>query len=313
MESNTINQYQDCIKVSEKVSWSINDLVPDSYQVDYQKIAMPDQLTLLNKLDFLTPDLYVKLNHVRCASYVNLFAFVEEYISAQVIQATSNYLFDDNVRVRALLRFSEEEVKHQTMFLKYLDIFHSGFSRDYKCEFLGGASDVASIILSNSEAGVMFVTLHLELITQQHYQESIKNNSKIDPKFVNVLKNHWIEEVQHAKIDALELEDYVKDFTEEELLATFDEYFGILDAFIDLLKVQVQMDFDSFMRISNNMKLDQSQKDLFKRTQEFSYIYNFVIYGLENKIFRKYCNRMSPLLVPKLDQKRKEILEAYSI
>ena len=55
------------------------------------------------------------LNQIRGNSYCHIFAFVEEYIVPLVIDRARTDVYGDETRLWSLLRFAEEEVKHQEM------------------------------------------------------------------------------------------------------------------------------------------------------------------------------------------------------
>ena len=48
--------------------------------------------------------------------------------------------------------------------------------------------------------------LHIEWMTQRHYMDSVKDDQSLDPQFKSLLKHHWMEEAQHAKLDTLMVE-----------------------------------------------------------------------------------------------------------
>src|SRR5262249_48356825 len=162
----------------------------------------------------------------------------EEYIVATAVQHAQAELFGDHSAVRALVRFAEEEVKHQQLFWRYRDAFARDFGTP--CEVLGSAAEVAGVILSKSPLAVMMVTLHLEITTQAHYVDSLRDASDIDPLFAKLLKHHWLEESQHARIDALELRKMATGAAPEQIGAAFDDYLGLIDAFDGLLGAQAK-------------------------------------------------------------------------
>jgi hypothetical protein len=88
----------------------------------------------------------------------------------------------------------------------------------------------------------MLVTLHLEIMTQAHYVECVKDDTDIDPLFVKLLRFHWMEESQHARIDALELDKLLEAATPAAIDTALDDYLGLIDAFDGLLKSQADMD-----------------------------------------------------------------------
>src|SRR5207244_3840972 len=118
-------------------------------------------------LGFLSAAQQRTLNQITGNAYINLFAFVEEYIIAMALQHAHAEVFGDHTAIRALSRFADEEAKHQALFLRFVAAFNRDFP--HKCEVLGAAAQVAAVIMSKSPMAVVLVTLHLELITQQHY------------------------------------------------------------------------------------------------------------------------------------------------
>ena len=38
-------------------------------------------------------------------------------------------------------------------------------------------------------------------MTQLHYLDSVKDDGDLDPLFKSLLRHHWMEEAQHAKLD----------------------------------------------------------------------------------------------------------------
>lgn len=45
--------------------------------------------------------------------------------------------------------------------------------------------------------------LHLEWMIQLHYVDSVRADEALDPQFCSLLRHHWMEEAQHAKLDTL--------------------------------------------------------------------------------------------------------------
>jgi hypothetical protein len=82
-------------------------------------------------------------------------------------------------------------------------------------------------------------------MSQGHYLGSIKNNQRLDPQFKSLLKHHWIEEVQHAKLDGLVLKSLAQRSSAQDIATAIQEYFEI-GAFLDGgFKQQTQLDLDS--------------------------------------------------------------------
>ncbi len=109
-------------------------------------------------------------------------------------------------------------------------------------------------------------TLHIEWMVQRHYVDSIRDNQQLDPQFKSLLKHHWVEEVQHAKIDTLMVESLASGLDEDAIMRGVDEYLAV-GAFIDNgLKQQVEFDLDSLERAIGS-RLSDKEKDEFRRQQ----------------------------------------------
>src|SRR6185436_11729445 len=206
--------YRDVIRNSIKVCWQLDDLLPEDTVLDLSRPHLPEAIARAAAFDVLAEREQLALNHLRSHGYTNLFAFVEEYVIAQAVHHAEAELFGDHEALRALLRFAEEELKHQQMFSRYCAAFKAAFRGP--CEVLGSAAEVANVILGKSSMAVMLTTLHLEIMTQQHYTDSIRDQSS-DPLFVSLLKHHWLEEAQHSKIDMLELAKMAEHASRDQL------------------------------------------------------------------------------------------------
>ena len=68
-----------------------------------------------SEISCLSADEQRMLNQIRGNSYCHIFAFVEEYIVPMVLDRARSDVYGDESRLRSLLRFAEEETKHQEM------------------------------------------------------------------------------------------------------------------------------------------------------------------------------------------------------
>src|SRR4029078_8414114 len=128
-------------------------------------------------------------------------------------------------------------------------------------------------------SGFGLTTLHMEWMVQRHYIDSIKDDQQLDPQFKSLLKHHWIEEVQHAKLDTLMVEALAAGRNEEQIMEGVDEYLAI-GGFIDGgLKQQVEFDLESFERATGR-DLKENQREKFRRPQLQANRWGYVGKGL---------------------------------
>ena len=194
--------YESALADALKVNWKVEDLIGADKRLDFTKPFLPESLARVQGVESLSPKEKLLLNQIRGNSYLYLFQFVEEFILPFVLdEARAVTHGSDPVEVRALTTFAEEEAKHIHLFRRFADAFAAGFGSP--CGVIGPAADVAGVVLSHSRLGIALLTLHLEWMTQAHYLDSVKDDQNLDPQFKSLLRHHWQEESQHAKLDTL--------------------------------------------------------------------------------------------------------------
>ena len=256
--------YQSTLALSEIPRWRIEDIIGDSKRLDFSRPFMPESFARTEPLTFLNQDEKLTLNQIRGNTYLAIFGLVEEYILPFVLDHARSHLQGDDYRARALLQFASEEAKHIQLFKRFAREFEDGFGTS--CQVIGPAEAIAKEILSHEALGVALTTLHIEWMVQRHYIDSIRDNQDLDPQFKSLLKHHWMEEVQHAKLDTLMVESLAEGRSEEEILSSVEEYLAI-GGFIDGgLQQQVEFDLDSFERATGR-RLNDEEKEEFRKVQ----------------------------------------------
>jgi hypothetical protein len=249
--------YQSALSASERIGWKVDDLIGGEKKLDFSKPFMPESLAQVKQLSFLTPEEQLILNQIRGHEYLSMFGLVEEFILPYVVDHARPQLSGDDYRVRALLQFAGEEAKHIHLFKRFRQEFEEGFGS--KCDFIGPAEDVTRFVLSHSPLGVGIVILHIEWMTLRHYIEGVTDNQDLDPQFKSLLKNHWLEESQHTKLDSLIVDDLVANSTVKEIDQAFAEYAEI-GAFLDNgVQQQAEFDIESFVQATG--RLSKSERE----------------------------------------------------
>ena len=256
--------YQSALAASEVVHWQIEDIIGGEKRLDFTKPFMPETLARVEELSFLDRDEKRILNQIRGNAYLCIFGLVEEFILPFVLDHVRSHLNGDDYRVRAFLQFAGEEAKHIQLFKRFRQEFEEGFGTH--CPVIGPPEAIAKAILAHDPLGVAITTLHIEWMVQRHYVDSIKNNHQLDPQFKSLLKHHWLEEVQHAKLDTLMVESLAVGRSEAEIMKGVDDYLDI-GGFLDGgLKQQVEFDLGSFERATGR-DLNEAEEEEFRRKQ----------------------------------------------
>ena len=256
--------YEAALAAQEVIHWRVEDIIGGEKRLNFSKAFMPESLAQVDGLTFLDDEEKLILNQIRGNAYLSIFGLVEEFILPFVLDYARPQLNGDDYRVRALLQFASEEAKHIQLFKRFRQDFEEGFGT--YCAVVGPPEEVARAILAHDPLGVAITTLHIEWMVQSHYIGSIKDDRQLDPQFKSLLKHHWIEEVQHAKLDTLMVEALAAGRNEEQIMKGVEDYLKI-GAFLDgALKQQVVFDLNSFEQATGR-ELDEYERWEFRQQQ----------------------------------------------
>lgn len=283
--------YQATLQDSLKISWRVSDLIGGDKKLDFTKPFLPESLVRIRELDFLSDKEKLTLNHIRGASYLHVFGLVEEFILPFAVERARDGIHQSKDRVRALLTFAEEEAKHQQLFQRFFEEFTQGFATPI--EYIGPATAIADTVLAHSPLSVAILILHLEWLTQRHYLESIKTDEALDTHFVSLLKHHWQEEAQHAKLDTLVLEELASRAPPAEIERAISEFLAIAATLEGGLQQQLKFDLDGLEKAIGR-KFSAEQRQTLAEQQLGSFRWTFLVSGLEQENFVKSIRELSP-------------------
>ena len=198
----TTARYAKCIEVSKRIRWDIDRDVIRGRGFDFTKKFMPDGLSKVQDLTFLSPHEKRFLSQIQGRTYANIFGLVERYIGAKTLELSRDHTLGDQVALEALVRMTDEELKHQELFRRLERMAGEQMPEGY--EFKPQPNDVAGAVLSKSTWAVLALTLDIEIFTQVHYRSSIETDTELSDLWKDVFLFHWKEESQHAILDELE-------------------------------------------------------------------------------------------------------------
>lgn len=285
--------YESILNDALKINWKVSDLIGGDKKLDFSKPFLPDSLAGVQAIQCLSDREKLILNQIRGNSYLHLFGLVEEFILPLVIDQVRDNLLADIYSTQALLRFAEEESKHIYLFQRFAEAFAIGFGAVPAC--IGPAREVAAAVLQHSTLGVALLTLHIEWMTQRHYLESVQGNRQepIDPLFASLLRHHWMEEAQHAKLDTLIVEALVDQLSPIEIAQGIDDYFTLVHMLDGGLQAQVQLDIAS-LEAAIGRSLDAIDKAEIQARQIESYRWTFLGSGMTHPHVIQTFGKLSP-------------------
>ncbi len=241
----TSERYAKAIEVSKRIRWDIDRDVIRGRGFDFSKKFLPDGLSLIPTLKFLAPAEARFLSQIQGRTYANMFALVERYIGAKTMQLSQDHALGDQVAFEALVRLTDEELKHQELFRR-LDMM-AGEQMPAGYDFKPQPNDVANAVLSKGTWSVMALTLDIEIFTQTHYRSSIEPDAELSDLWKDVFLFHWKEESQHAILDELELRRVHAELGEAARDQGVTELIELVGAVDQLVQLQAKADADYFI------------------------------------------------------------------
>lgn len=282
-------RYARCIKASKRVRWDIDADVFRGRTFDFRRKFLPDGLTKVNDLAFLTADEKRSMSHVQGRSYACLFGLVERFISAKTLELASKQGLGDQVALEGLVRFSDEELKHQELFRRIELAIASRMPGGYA--LIADANEVARVVLSKSTWAVLALTCHIELFTQAHYRESMERDDELSDLYRDVFRFHWLEECQHAVMDEIEWAREDRNLSAAERDIAVDDFIALLRVLDDLVRTQSSADSGYFMRLCERSFTPAEQQQIREATLR-AYRWQYIGSGAQHPQFLKMLSGM---------------------
>ena len=238
------SRYARCIESSKRVRWDIDEDVIRGRRFDTGHKFQPDGLSLTDGFTTLSSGEKRFVSQIQGRTYANIFGLVERFINAKVLELSRDHALGDQVVVEAMVRFSDEELKHQTLFRRIDAMVGEVLPGGYRFDF--DPDMVARAVLGKSTWAVLALTLDIELFTQAHYRQSIDPDTELSELFRDVFLYHWKEECQHALLDELEFRRHDSTLTAEERDRAVDDFIELVAAVDGILQAQAAADAGYF-------------------------------------------------------------------
>jgi DNA-binding Lrp family transcriptional regulator len=289
LKSPDSDRYARCIRVSKRVRWDIDEQVIQGRRFDRSQKYLPDGLSLVPEFTTLSGDEQRFVSQIQGRTYANMFGLVERFINAKVLEVSRDHWLGDQVALEALVRFSDEELKHQELFRRINDLVGETLPAGYRFDVNPNA--VAGVVLSKSTWAVLALTLDIELFTQLHYRHSIEPDGELSELFKDVFLYHWKEESQHAILDELEWTRHDAGLTVEERDRAVDEFIELVGAVDGILRAQAATDAGYFAATCGRAVDEEEVKAIeagFLKAYRWQYIHS----GAAHPMFRKILSSL---------------------
>lgn len=283
-------RYARCIKASKRVRWDIDADVIRDRDFDFSQTFLPAGLSLVDRLAFLTSAERRLMSQVQGRTYAYVFGLVERYIGAKMLEVSGRHWLGDQVALEALVRFSDEELKHQELFRRIERMLAAHMPAGYVR--VAEPNAVAAAVLGKSTWSVLALTCLIELFTQMHYQQSIDPEQALSPLWKDVFKYHWLEEAQHAVLDELEWVAEDQRLTVPQRDQAVDDLIDLVGAVDGILQGQAAADASYFMNIAGRPFAGDEAAAV--RTQVLrAYRWQYIVSGVQHPHFARLLTNMT--------------------
>jgi hypothetical protein len=275
-------RYAKCIEVSKRIRWDIDRDVIRNRTFDFSKKFLPDGLSKIGRLGFLRDDERRLLSQIQGRTYANMFGLVERFIGAKILEVSRDHWLGDQTALEALVRFTDEELKHQELFRRIERLTAAGMATGYR--FLPRPNDVAGVVLGKSTWSVLALTCLIELFTQTHYRESIAPDADLSELYKDVFLFHWKEESQHAILDEMEWQREDSRLAAAERDQAVTDLIDLVAAVDGILQMQAKADCDYFLAQCKRT-LEDAQVDAIRATVLAAYRWQYIVSGVQEPRF----------------------------
>ena len=284
MQATPTPRYAKVIEVSKRVRWEIESDVIRGRGFDYGRHFMPHGLSLVNEIGFMSADDRRLLSQVQGRTYACMFGLVERFIAAKALQLGQGHAFGDQVAMQAMVRMTDEELKHQELFRRIEAMLAADMPPGYVQT--ADADAVAQQVLSKSDWAVLALTLDIELFSQAHYRASIEPDAQISELWKDLFLFHWREESQHAILDELELrrEDARLDAAQRD--AGVDDLIALVGAVDATVQAQARADAGYFGAIAATAYSDAQREQIHASVLK-AYRWQYIVSGALEPRFQK--------------------------
>jgi len=284
MQTAASERYAKCIEVSKRVRWEIERDVIRGRSFDFAKKFLPDGLSKIDRLDFLSTDEKRLVSQIQGRTYANMFGLVERFIAPKVTEISRVHWLGDQTAFEALVRFTDEELKPQELFRRLERITAADMPGGYL--FMPQPNEVAGVVLGKSTWAVLALICHIELFVLAHYREAIEPDAALSELWKDVFTFHAREESQHAILDELEWQRENARLTPAERDQAVNELIALVVAVDGILQMQASADTDYFLRVCGR-RFGPAEVKKMRGTMLEAYRWQYIVSGVQDPRFQK--------------------------
>jgi hypothetical protein len=267
-----MNRYAVAIDASKRVRWDIDRDVIRGREFDFSRKFLPDGLALIERFGALSAEGRRFVSQIQGRTYANMFGLVERFIGAKFLEVSRDHWLGDQKAMEALVRSTDEELKHQELFRRLDAMMAAQMPAGYA--FQPEPNGVAQAVLGKSTWSVLGLTCLIELFVMAHYRSSIEPDMALSELWKDVFMYHWREESQHVILDELEWRREHAKLDEAARERAVDDLIALAGAVDGLLQMQAKADAEYFSAVAGMRPASDVERarDAFLAAYRWQYI-----------------------------------------
>lgn len=282
-------RYARCIEVSKRVRFDIERDVIRSRTLDTAKKFLPDGLSKAHELEFLRPAETRLMSQIQGRTYANMFGLVERFIGPKMSEVSRDHWLGDQTAFEALVRFTDEELKHQELFRRMERLAGADMQGNYR--FLPQPNDVARAVLGKSTWAVLALICHIELFVLAHFREAIEPDPELSELWKDVFTFHAREESQHAILDELEWRREHAKLSAAEREQGVNDLIDLVAAVDGIVQMQATADSDYFLECCGTT-FNAAQIERIRKSMLSAYRWQYIVSGVKDERFQAILGSM---------------------
>jgi len=282
--------YARCVVTSRDNDWQIDRDLLRGRSLDFGRKFLPDGLSLVDRIAGLSNDEERLLSQIQGRTYAYIFGLVERFISVKMLEQGRAHGLGDQLAFEGLVRFANEEIKHQELFRRIDQMIGADLPAGYRQ--VADPNHVAQAVLAASAWSVLALTCHIELFVQSHYVRSIAERDEICPLFRDVFKFHWKDECRHVVLDELEWSAEDARLTPAQRDAAVDDFIALVGAVDSLLVAQAAADAEYFATCARR-DFSEAQRQAIEHGVLRAYRWQYIVSGVQHTRFAQLLGGMT--------------------
>jgi hypothetical protein len=282
--------YARFINATGDASWEIDRDVLLDRTLNFRHKFLPDGLSRVDELAFLTESEGRSLSRVQGRTYAFLFGFVERLIGATIRDPSRGHCLGDQASLEALVHFGAAELKQQELFGHVEALIAGGMPGGYST--VANLNELARVVLSKSSWAALALSLHIELLVQSHYEHSLDQDVSLSPLFKDIFRLHWHETSRRVIRDELEWREVDARLTPEERDVAVSDLADLFDMVDRIVQAQAALDSAFFLRLCDRNFTDDDQRAI-RALMVKAYRWQYIVSGVHHRSFRRLLTELT--------------------